>query len=87
MSFLRIIIHKPTNTERGGTFTTIYTKQQRSTAPFKAFASHSSALCRKNSLIVTPADLCNHWLHSVVIMVEQVELARVWIGNITLTIT
>ena len=47
MSFLRIIIHKPTNTERGGTFTTIYTKQQRSTAPFKAFASHSSALCRK----------------------------------------
>ena len=54
---------------------------------FKAFASHLSALCRKNSLIVTPADLCNHWLHSVVIMVEQVELAHVWIGNITLTIT
>ena len=41
----------------------------------------------KNSQIVTPADLCNQWLHSVVIMVEQVELARVWIGNITLTIT
>ena len=41
----------------------------------------------KNSQIVTPADLCNQCLHSVVIMVEQVELAHVWIGNITLTIT
>ena len=41
----------------------------------------------KNSQIVTPADLCNQCLHSVVIMVEQVELARVWIGNITLTTT
>ena len=59
----------------------------QSSRDVKASASHSSALCRKNSQIVTPADLCNQWLHSVLIMVEQVELARVWIGNITLTIT
>lgn len=48
------------------------------------FSLHWLLATLKNSQIVTPADLCNQWLHSVVIMVEQVELAYVWIGNITL---